>query len=51
MRVIEPSFKILSFDDDAVCARLAAEQCLNWEGCDSNSSAYQFVKKYILGDN
>jgi len=32
---------------DAVCIRLATEQCLNWNGCDSNSSAYQFVKKYI----
>lgn len=30
--------------DDAVCARLAAEQCLNWSGCDSSSSAYKHVK-------
>ncbi len=33
--------------DDAVCARLAAEQCLDWEGCDSNSSAYQYVQKML----
>ena len=31
--------------DDAVCARLAAEQCLNWNGCDSSSPAYRHVKK------
>lgn len=30
--------------NDAVCARLAAEQCLGWSGCDSNSPAYQYVK-------
>jgi hypothetical protein len=28
---------------EAVYHRLAAEQCLGWEGCDSSSSAYQFV--------
>jgi hypothetical protein len=33
--------------DEAVCYRLAAEQCVNWEGCDSNSPAYQYVKKNI----
>ena len=33
--------------DEAVCARLAAEQCLDWEGCDSNSSAFQHVQKMI----
>jgi hypothetical protein len=32
---------------EAVCFRLAAEQCLNWEGCDSNSPAFQYVKKHI----
>jgi len=31
--------------DEAVCHRLAAEQCLNWSGCDSNSSAYKYVKE------
>ena len=32
-----------SYDDfdEAVLARLAAEQCLNWSSCDSNSSAYK----------
>ena len=33
--------------DNAVCARLAGEQCLNWEGCDSCSPAYQYVKENI----
>lgn len=33
--------------DDAVCARLAAEQCLGWAGCDSSSPAYQWVKNKI----
>lgn len=33
--------------DDAVCARLAGEQCLNWSNCDSNSPAYQYVKENI----
>lgn len=53
IRVNNKSYSLGEYRDyhDAVCARLAAEQCLNWEGCDSNSSAYQFVKKYILGDN
>ena len=32
---------------DAVCARFAVEQCLKWEGCDSNSPAFQYVKKNI----
>jgi len=36
--------------DNAVCARLAGEQCLNWSGCDSNSPAYQYVQKNIIGD-
>lgn len=33
---------------DAACARLAAEQCLDWPDCDSNSTAYQYVQKHIL---
>lgn len=33
--------------DDAVCARLAAEQCLNWSGCDSSSPAYRHVRAMI----
>lgn len=32
---------------DAVCARLAAEQCLDWPNCDSSSPAFQWVKKHI----
>ena len=30
---------------EAVCHRYAAEQCLNWNDCDLNSSAYQYLKK------
>ena len=33
--------------DEAVCHRLAAEQCVNWQGCDSNSPAFQYVQKNI----
>ena len=33
--------------DDAVCARLAAEQCLNWAGCDSSSPAFRYVKEHV----
>jgi len=35
--------------DEAVCARLAAEQCLNWSNCDSSSPAYNYVQK-MLGE-
>lgn len=34
--------------ENAVCARLSAEQCLDWQGCDSESPAYQYVKENIL---
>lgn len=33
--------------NEAVCARLAAEQCLNWNSCNLNSSAYVYVKTNI----
>ncbi len=33
--------------DNAVCARLAAEQCLDWSMCASDSPAYIYVKKRI----
>ena len=33
---------------DAACARLAAEQCLSWEGCDSSSPAYRYVRENIV---
>lgn len=33
---------------EAVCHRLAAEQALNWSGCDSSSPAFQYVKKEIM---
>jgi hypothetical protein len=34
--------------ENAVCARLAGEQCLNWSGCDSSSPAYQYVQENII---
>lgn len=30
--------------DEAVCTRLAAEQCLDWAGCDSESPAFKYVR-------
>ncbi len=36
--------------DDAVCARLAGEQYLNWSNCDSSSPAFEYVKKNILAN-
>ena len=32
---------------EAVCHRLAAEQCLNWSTCDSSSPAYKYVQKML----
>ena len=32
---------------NAVCARLAAEQCIDWSRCDLNSSAYQYVQNML----
>jgi len=29
---------------EAIAHRFAAEQCLNWSNCDSNSPAYQYMK-------
>jgi hypothetical protein len=34
--------------DEAVLTRLAAEQCLGWNGCDSNSTAMRYAKKHGL---
>lgn len=33
---------------EAVCHRLAAEQCLDWSNCNSNTSAHKYVQKYIM---
>jgi len=33
--------------DEAVCTRLAAEQCLNWSNCNTNSPAFQYVQKML----
>lgn len=34
---------------EAVCMRLAAEQSLGWDGCDSSSPAFKYVHKNICG--
>jgi len=31
---------------EAVAHRLAAEQCLNWNKCDSDSTAYKCIKEF-----
>ena len=36
---------------EAVAHRLAAEQALDWSGCDSNSSAYQYMQAYVRGED
>lgn len=33
--------------DDAVCARLAGEQCLEWDKYNKTSPAYQYVQKML----
>lgn len=40
-----------SFSDftEAVAHRLAHEQALNWEGCDSCSPAFQYMQDYLRG--
>ncbi len=32
---------------EAVCARLAGEQCLDWANCDSSSPAFQYVQNML----
>jgi len=32
---------------EAVAHRLSGEQCLGWEGCDSCSPAYRYMKDYL----
>jgi len=42
--------KHLGYHDDfteAVAYRLAAEQCLDWSGCDSSSPAFKFMEEYL----
>lgn len=35
--------------ENAICARLMAEQCLDWKGCETTSSAYLHVSKWLKG--
>lgn len=46
VRLMNKTFNLGDFDDfdEAVLTRLAAEQCLSWEGCDSSSPAYRYAK-------
>jgi hypothetical protein len=32
---------------EAVCIRLAVEQCLDWSSCEKNSSARQYIKDFL----
>lgn len=36
---------------DAVAARLAGEQCLDYPNCDSNSSAFLYMQAYVRGED
>lgn len=29
---------------EAACARLAAEQCLDWASCEAKTSSYRYIK-------
>ena len=51
IRVAGKQYSLGSYPDftEAVAHRLAAEQSLNWAGCDSNSSAYQYMQRYLQG--
>ena len=51
--VFEKNIYIASARDftEAVAHRLAAEQALDWSGCDSNSSAYQYMQAYVRGED
>ena len=50
IRVSSKNYHLGTFDDfgEAVLTRLAAEQCLNWEGCDSSSPAYKYALEHKL---
>lgn len=43
VRVLRHELGIFENYDEAVLHRLAAEQCLNWSGCDSSSPAYKYA--------
>ena len=49
IEVNQRNFHLGYYDDftEAVCARLAAEQCLGWSGCDSSSPAFQYVSSNL----
>ena len=37
--------------EEAVCVRLAAEQCLNWDSCESFSTAFQYIQDMLKYKN
>ncbi len=48
IKVNYKKFNLGVFEDfvEAVAHRLAAEQCLDWSGCDTSSSAFCFMQEY-----
>jgi len=50
IKINSKNYSIANSDnfDEAVLYRLAVEQCLNWEGCNSSSLAYLYAKKHKL---
>jgi len=34
---------------EAICYRLAAEQCLGWSTCDPKTTAYNYIIKHLKG--
>jgi len=49
IRVNKKGIELGSYKDfnNAVCARLAGEQRLDWSGCESSSPAYQYVQRML----
>ncbi len=50
VRIMNKDYHVGYFDDfdESVLTRLAVEQCLDWNGCDSSSSAYKYATKHKL---
>jgi hypothetical protein len=47
LNITQERVKELFDFDEAVCTRLAGEQCLNYDSCDTNSTAYQYVQQLL----
>ena len=50
IKVSSRAYRLGTFNnlDEAVLTRLAAEQCLDWDACNSNSPAYQYAVEHGL---